>query len=329
MTEQHRPRVDVRSLVARLSQEGATLRGRELVAPLLPAGKIRTRVNGLIYSFKPQSTFTGWGRFRPTSERAAELVGEALPWERAAYLELFPLLRVVLLWPLAKPHPPGTWLALPFNASDARQRFGLGVEPIPIFLCDPLNGAERFERVLTRIDGTIAWFEGTDLLADPQHGEWLRDAAHAEQDEKPLKGLASSQRLALLFWRIHQLEQTMAPQQQREMFLRAAEQVQRDERKTYAAMREEAQRGNLERLLRHELAKADAVLLSFSELPQSGQLVVEWSEQGQTYRYRSTIDRRMNIVSSGICLSDRDHDFDLTSLVNVMTRADDPWNEQA
>jgi hypothetical protein len=92
-------------------------------------------------------------------------------------------------------------------------------------------------------------------------------------------------------------------------------------------LRQQAQHSQLEHILRHALRKADATLHSFSEIPASnhapGSLVVEWSEQGRTRRYRSTIDPRMTVVSSGICLSGRDRDFDLTSLVSVMTAS--PW----
>jgi hypothetical protein len=45
---------------------------------------------------------------------------------------------------------------------------------------------------------------------------------------------------------------------------------------------------------------------------------VEWSARGERYRYRSTLDPNLAVVSSGICLSGRDSDFDLTSLVSVM-----------
>jgi hypothetical protein len=99
VTQEPKERIDARALVARLSREAQALQGHEILAPALPGGRIRTRLGSLVYEFRPQSPFVDWGHFRPLDARTAELVGEALPWECAAYLELFPLLRVVLLWP--------------------------------------------------------------------------------------------------------------------------------------------------------------------------------------------------------------------------------------
>jgi hypothetical protein len=302
------PKVDPRALIARLSQEGQQLQEREIIAPLLPGGRIRTRLNGLIYEFKPRERFVGWGRFRPVSEGEADVLGEALPWERGGYLELFPALRVLLLWPAPSGYPPGTWLALPYNQSDAQQRFGFPMEPLPVFLCDPTAGAERFERVIVRVDGRALWFEGPDLLADPTHAEWLRSASAQEASQDFLPGLASSERQTLLFWRFHQLE------------LARTEEIRHLKR---LQQRNRLNQLNLEEKLRYELTKADATFHSYSEVIASdgsvSQLIVEWSEHGQTHRYRSALDPRLTVVSSGICLSGRDQDFDLTSLVGVMT----------
>src|SRR5579883_1562598 len=314
--------VDPRALIARLNQEGQQLLSREIIAPLLPGGRIRTRVGGLIYEFKVRERFVGWGRFRPLNEGEAQVLGEALPWERGGYLELFPTLRVVLLWPDTSGRAPGTWLALPYNESDARQRFGFAMEPLPVFLCDPTNGAERFERVIARVDGRALWFEGPDTLADPTHAEWLREAASREASEELLPGLAASERLALLYERIRQLELSLPAT------TRLSEQIPRQNRREQRAwLNREAQRLGLEESLRHALAKADATLHSYSEVlapdGSTSQLIVEWSEHGQLHRYRSAIDPRLTVVSSGICLSGRDRDFDLTSLVSVMTAS--PW----
>src|SRR6266567_1991822 len=207
--QQHKPKPDVRSLISRLSQESKQLLEREIIAPLLPGGRIRTRHNGMVYEFKAKGRFVGWGRFHPLNEHEAGVVSEALPWERGKYLEQFPALRVILLWPAQeqKHRRAGMWWALPYNDSDARQRFGFSTEALPVFLCDPGNGAEHFERVVARVDGQTLWFDGPDALADPTHAEWLRDTAtNIEQMEHFLPGLAGSERLALLFWQIRQVE---------------------------------------------------------------------------------------------------------------------------
>ncbi len=333
-------KVDPRALIARLNRESAGLREREIIAPLLRGGRIRTRVGQMVYEFKPKSNFVGWGHFRPLNDHEAEVLGEALPWQRAAYLELFPALRVILLWPAtnrskalspqssvlaASAHPTGcspqsslVWWALPFNESDARQRFGLsGAEPLPILLCDPMGGAQAFERVIARVDGKTLWFDGPDLTADPIHAEWLREAAaQTEPTEQFLPGLAGSERLALLFSQIRAVE--LAQNEAELVALR-----QRSQQEQQVWLREQAGRSRLENRLRHALSKAEATLHSYSETinPDGtpGHLVVEWSERGQTYRYRSVLNRHLSVVSSGICLSGRDNDFDLTSLVSVMT----------
>lgn len=315
-------KVDARALVAKLSRESAALRAREIFAPLLPGGKIRTRLSGLVYDFKPVGNFSGWGNFRPRNEREAELSSEAAPWERGTYLELFPALRLILLWPLSGDQnaKAGVWLALPYNASDAQTRFGLpSNEPVPVYLCDVLAGASQFERVVARVDGRTLWFDALDVLADPTHADWLREAfAQPELPEKYLPGLAGSERLALLFAQIHRLEENRQAQE-REAMRELLGQSRRERQRSL----EELRRANrLETDLRYALAKADATLHSFSQIPDQagtpGHLVVEWSERGQTFRYRSVIQNTLDVVSSGICLSGRDHDFDLTSLVSVM-----------
>ncbi len=318
--------VDPRALIARLNREAEQLREQEIIAPLLVGGRIRTRLRGLVYEFKVRQRFTGWGRFQPVSESEAEVRGEVLPWERGAYLELFPLLRVVLLWPDRSGRSPGTWLALPYNESDAYQRFGLSYEPLPVFLCDPTAGADRFERVLVRVDGRTLWFDGPDVLTDPTHAEWLRTAASEEVSKDFPAGLASSERQALLYWHIHNLEL--------EQVVTAAHLAAQmppqtlHEQRTW--LRQQEHRLKMEENLRRALAKADATFHSYSEIVGSDgsthQLVVEWSERGQTYHYRSSIDPELAVISSGICLSGRDRDFDLTSLVNVISTSPD-WSQ--
>jgi hypothetical protein len=151
------------------------------------------------------------------------------------------------------------------------------------------------------------WFDGPDLLADPAQAQWLRDAAAQEELPETFRpGLAASERHALLLWSLRGVETAHA--------------AQASARESVLHRRAEASR--LDGRLRRALAKADAVLHGYSEVPGRDGLpeavIVEWSMQGQHYRYRSTLDPNLSVVSSGICLSGRDGDFDLTSLVSVM-----------
>ena len=274
---------NIHELISKLNQESKQLRGCEIIAPLLPEGKIRTRIAGMMYEFKPKGKFPGWGRFRPVNEREAEPTGEALPWERGAYLEQFPALRVILLWPDFDTRRPGTWWALPSNESDALSRIAFEMEPLPVFLCDPTNGAVSFERVVVRVDGKTLWFDGPDMLADPTHAEWLRDTtADMEQMEAFLPGLAGSERLALLFWQMRQVElasSTNSHQTEGSSAEKLGRPLPRSTYQQRAWIRQKAREGQLEQILRHALEKADATLHSFSEIPPtehaSGYLVVE------------------------------------------------------
>nr|BBH95708.1 hypothetical protein KTA_39070 [Thermogemmatispora argillosa] len=358
--QQPSARKELLRLVSRLSAAAERLRQQEIIAPLLPGGRIRTRIEGLIYEFKVQTSFAGWGRFRPRNEQEAEFLGEALPWERGAYLELWPALRMILLWPVPGPRASqaGLWLALPFNPSDAQQRFGFSQEPLPVLLCDPFNGAEAFERIIARVDGQTLWFDSADPRADPSHAAWLREASSASEGEHERfpAGLTATERRALLLWDLHRLETEILRQRSpatstdldahsdarqgarggsASTGLRVPEQLAQAQsrREQLAWLQQERQRLELTERLRHALAKADAVLHSYTVLPgpsgSATEILVEWSEEGRPYRYRSVIDPELTVVSSGICLSGRDRDFDLTSIVSVMRASPQSEEEMA
>src|SRR5918911_3084140 len=114
-------RASVLNLIDALAQDEAALRGQEFLAPLLEDGRARLRLRGIVYEFAVGNSRPGWWIGRVCDARSAVVVGEALPWQRGDYLALWPALRLVLLHPLAH----GSWAALPFNPSDAAQRFGL------------------------------------------------------------------------------------------------------------------------------------------------------------------------------------------------------------
>lgn len=314
-----------RVLIARFSRQTRALRERTLLAPLAPGGRVRARLDGQIYEFAPTQRFVGWGRIRPLSEREAELTGEAPPAQRLAYLEIFPVLAVVLLWPDPNPDATGTWWALPYNENNASQRFSWnGAEPVRVHLCDPEKGAEPFARVLTRIDGDTLWYDGADPLANPARAELLRDtAAKGALGPAPparlLSSLAPTERLALTYAWIRDLDPARAGGRPN-----AHRTARQGIPEAHAWLRRAVVSTRLEGRLQHTLAKTDAELHSFREVVApdgtTSQILVEWSERGKARaalrRYRSPIDPAPPVVASGICLSG--DDLDLTSLVGIM-----------
>ncbi|HVR84471.1 MAG TPA: hypothetical protein VMU54_09180 [Planctomycetota bacterium] len=90
------------------------------------------------------------------------------------------------------------------------------------------------------------------------------------------------------------------------------------ERQAYAVQLEfqkEMAKSVDERRIERALKVAGAEFLGFRE--SHGTFVVTWRVEGQLHE--SVISRDdLTVVSSGVCLSGRDRDFDLTSLVGVM-----------
>jgi hypothetical protein len=159
--------MNLNALLHQLADRETQLRSHPILAPCLKGGKIRTRIQGLIYEFvvKPRD-FEGWGLFYPLDDRSAMLHQDAEIWQIDEYLKRLPKLRLRLVYPIKNQ----TWLAYPVNEGDMRQRFGC-VLPIAIHL---VRNSAVFEVVIARKIGASYWFETLDRKADPEHTEALQ-----------------------------------------------------------------------------------------------------------------------------------------------------------
>jgi hypothetical protein len=287
--------------VARLNRDPPILYEREILAPVLPSGRIRIRLDGVVHEFRVREPFVGWGIFRPTSEREAVFVAPALAGQRAAYLEQLPALRVMLLWPDSERRQLGLWLALPLDAGDVDQCFRIsGAEPVPVVLTDPERGADRFERVVARFAGATIFYDNPDPHADPVRGARLRDAAtRPDLSEHSVLDLVEAERQALLYARIRELDLDDAGARS---WARVAGSLHDRTR-----LVRRGERHGLEDRLRLALSHAGAALGRYVEIPtldgSPGRLIVEWSKDGRTQRYRTAIEPRGDVASIGVCLT--------------------------
>lgn len=296
---------NIRALLASLAAQEARFGETRFLAPCVRGGRVRARVAGLVQTFRPApNDFEGWGVFQPTAEGAALVVEEAdLPLV-ADYCRLLTPLRLRLAHALSGQ----TWLAYPVNEGDARQRLGAS-RPVAVHLAG--EGA-AFEPILARGDGRVWWFEDMDRRADPQPADRLREALRAvtPPDGLQFPGLTPEMRTA------YDLAARQSPA------FTALAQNRREETRRHRLDRVEARTGD-EARLRDALRVGGGDLQGYRDRGEFWQ--VEWATRdGQ--RHVSAISKSdLTVMSSGICLSDRDRDFDLQSLVGVIERREEDW----
>ncbi|NJP06684.1 MAG: hypothetical protein HC837_14190 [Chloroflexaceae bacterium] len=281
-------------LIQRLSQAEAALSGQLFLAPLLRGGRARLRLQGLIYQLQVDNQSPGWWVCRIVDQRRATAEEPALPWQRGDYLVAWPALRLVLIEPM----DDQAWLALPYNLSDAAQRFTL-VLPMAVQLVEQ---GQPFERVVGRVEGNTIWYDDHDRRADPTVAETLR-AALAEERELPgiVAGLGAGEQAAYQLC-LNRMRGTYA----------TAEAL-------WEAQSTINEARQMEQRLRHALAVGGAQLLGYTQTDQG--LVVTWERDAQ--RSVTLVNRQMDILSAGICLSGEDRRFDLTSIVRVVQESPD------
>jgi hypothetical protein len=229
----------------RLAAAEAKFLEQEFLAPMAPGGQIQVRIAGVICKLKVQpADFEGWGVFRPVSHAEAKLVRPARLAEQKRYLELFPLVRLIVAgrW-------GSEWLGLPAHQGDRRFHIdGL----VPVRLAEEV---QLFELIQARFDGSQFWYAGADPSRDPATAAYLRQA----------------------------LEQLLAPDRLRRAGLTAEERAAYalNYQTRYQAS-EEARRSREETRLRHALAHAGAELKDYRERPDVYTVTYEVDGQRHT-----------------------------------------------
>ena len=293
---------DIDNLLNQIAAQETQLQDTEFLAPCVQGGKVRTSVANLIYTFTPQpSDFEGWGIFRPVDEKTAAVVEEASLPQLAEYLKLLKPLRLRLAYPLRSL----TWLAYPVNESDMQQRLGR-VKPVPVHL---VSEGAAFEPIIARFDGTAFWFDEIDRRAEPQPTEQLREQLEQVTLPDQVRFTGMTPEMLTVYELV--LQQTPAYQQREQHRRQVREGVCRD----VTVERLEAERTDEQRL-RDALQMGGGRLRTFRDRGEFWQ--VEWTTRDGERHTSAIAKGDLTVMSSGICLSGGDRDFDLQSLVGVI-----------
>ena len=280
-------KAEILSAIDRLARAEQTFVGSEFLAPVLRGAGVGVRIGGVCCRLKVSpANYAGWAVFRADSFDRAKYLRDASLAERRNYLALFPAVRLILVT-----RDQNTWHAVPANDGDARFNI-TGLVP-PRFVDDD---AELFETVVTRFDGAQFWFESPDTRADPAAAAYLRESLQKNVDPRRLTrtGLTPEHRTA---YTLHQAIRQEA-----------------------LARKERDERARPEARLRHALTHAGANLRDFTEWADVYR--VSYEVDGQ--RHTSVVHKdNLAVVTAGICLSGRDNDFDLGSLIGVLREGEE------
>jgi hypothetical protein len=278
----------------------------EFLAPVLPGGRVRVRIAGLVCTLRVAgSPQPGWAILRPLSMDRARVVGQPGLRQVRDYLALFPAVRLLLVGRAGQP-----WLAIPAHQSDSRFQFD---GPVRVYL---VTGTQLFQRIIARFDGSQFWFEEVDRRRSSAIAAYLREAldegTRPEELRRPT--LTAEEREA---YRLAQAAvEALLRQEEEPPAVEAGTPSEPGpaQRMARAQARAIARPGGARRLT-DALAHAGAELISY--INRADAYVVTYDVDG--HQHVSTVHKDdLTVLSAGICLSDRDEDFDLQSLVSVL-----------
>ena len=295
-------------LLGRLAAAEERFLQQEFLAPALRGGRIRVRIAGVVCDVRIQpNDFHGWGIFQPVSHNEARLTRAATLTERRRYLDLFPLLRLIVCRQEA-----GQCLCAAASFGDLRFEIeGL----VPVELADAV---QSFDVIQARHDGSRFWFDGLDASHSPATATYLRSALlerlPSEQLERP--GLTAEERAAyeLNDWEL----------------VRPAGEA--PDESAVAHSPQHRRRSKKGRAVLHDVSANPAEQRLRASLSHAGARLIDYLERGDSYRVTYSIGGRrftsavakddLSVQVAGICLSGEDQKFDLSSLVGVLGEAD-------
>lgn len=297
-------RPDIEAMIDRLAAEEQKFLEHEFLAPAVHGGVVRVRIAGAACRLEIEpAEFEGWGIFQPVSVRRARLVRRAGMAERRQYLDLFPMVRLIVCRRKAP-----KWLGAAASFGDARLRIeGL----VAIELAEEV---QPFDVVTSRYDGATFWFDDLDPRRDPAAAAHLRAALadRIEPGQLDRRGLTAEERAAyeLNYWELVRppgaggfpASDDTPPQG-------------RGPRKRESAQPEPAFDDPIFQRLRESLSHAGARLIGYVE--RADGFRVTYRAGGQ--EFTSSVDKKdLTVQVAGICLSGEDRKFDLASLVGVL-----------
>ncbi len=169
--------MNVHDLINRMAGAESDFLKSEFLAPVLPGGKVRVRIAGVVCTLDVTGTpEPGWAVLKPVTLHQARVTDTPSLRQIRDYLALFPAVRLLLM-----SRKGADWLALPAHRGDSR--FALD-GPVQVHF---VSGGEPFQQIIARFDGGHFWFQETDRRRNPAVAAYLRESFSAEVPAEELR----------------------------------------------------------------------------------------------------------------------------------------------
>ncbi len=307
----------INDIFNRLESQENAFRGARVLAPVIAGANVDVRIAGLVcrlkIEFEGKTAPRGFGVMEAVSSTQAKWLRAATRAEREKYLSLLPCVRFIALEPSR-----GGWIGFP--AQEGNGRFSLSG---PAWVREAEVGVQPFDTFLARFDGTHFWFQAPDTKRPPAIAAYMRESLTNEVTPENLhkKGLSGQERAAYALALYGpppepEIEVELMPE-----FARSIGPTPNDIDPNF----DWRWSGNeTQARLARSVAHGGARLVSYIERDGVYSVTYKFGERTHTSTVRAS---DLKVETSGICLSGRDGDFDLTSLVGVMQEAAqvEPW----
>lgn len=284
--------------------------GVRVLAPVLAGRSVSVRIAGLAcrLEIEDSAAARGFGVLEAQSNGRAKWLRPATRQEREKYLSLLPRVRFIAL-----ERGRGGWVAFPAQTGSGRISLSG-----PAWVREVEEGVQVFDALVARFDGTHFWFEALDAKRSPAIAAFLRESLAGQIAPELLRkpGLSAQERAAYalaLYGPPPEPEAVVAGLEEAIM----SNQSQLNPHFNWSA-------NGVEARLASSVAHGGARLVSFIERDGVLSVTYKFGERTHTSTVRAS---DLRVETSGICLSGRDGDFDLASLVGVMQEAAQvqPW----
>ena len=161
----------------------------QFLSPVVKGQPIRVRIAGITVNLSVENNFEGWGVFKALSYKVARFIRSPNMAERQTYLNLFPVLRLILCR-----KQNDQWFGIPANQADTRFCVA-GLVPVQL-----VEESQLFDVIKTRFDGATCWFDSADQGRSSKSAVYLRESLSIllEPDKLALSGLTQEEKDAYL-----------------------------------------------------------------------------------------------------------------------------------